>query len=417
MKRLLINTCLLLTLSVGIAYGIAEQSSAEAQLIWQNVSQSQMSFVLPANTTIKTQGDWMAFLAADPERSIQIRGFQFTNTPDGGKIDVEYTKPHLDKLQLQLPSLSVDMNLPAAARAELVLKALEPLKTNTNADIIHLRKLLLDANIPSRYRVSEHDNRLHYSLIANIDGVQYNVDLANWMVSDGIMIQQGFQFKYDNSHLTPVTPTTPIKPGHKPGFAYYSQTDKAWKLKKFSYSNIMRTGCGPVSAAMIFNYLTPEGTVVSPPVVIQLARAHQLDIDATPRVHMPKLLTQLSQQYKVPYKTLKTFDERYLPDSKLGLKVANAAVKAQVTSEIKSGKIVLIATLLNSDIRYTSGTEHFLVVKDFVNGKAIVYDPLPKHTYYEPLPANLQQIYGGYCYQVPIDLLLKRMTQAYSFEQ
>lgn len=417
MKRLLINVCLLLPLTVGMAYGNTETINSEAQTIWQNVTQTQMSFTLPLNTPIKSRTDWMAFLAADPDRSIAIRGFQFTPIESGYRVDVEYTQPHLDQLTQQLPQISLSLDLPAATRAEQVLKAIEPLKTNTNADIIHLKKLLLDANIPSRYRVSEYKDRLHYSLIANLDGVQYNIDLANWMVPDAVMNQQGFKFNYDQTHLTQTLPTATINPTHKSNFTYFSQTDKAWKLKRFSYSNIMRTGCGPVSAAMIFNYLTPENTAVSPTAVIQLARTQQFDIIATPRVHMPKLLDALSKQYNIPYKTLKTFDERYLPDSQLGLKVANAAVKAQVTSEIKSGKIVLIATLLNADIHYTSGTEHFLVVKDFVNGKAIVYDPLPSHTYYEPLPAHLEQLYSGNCYQVPIDLLLKRMTQAYSFEQ
>ncbi len=417
MKRLLISASLIFALTGScFASTTNDLPTTETTLIWNAVSQSQMTLTLPTDSALANPEQFKAFLAASPDQSIQIRGYQLTPKPEGTELAMEFSKPHLEKLRQAIKPLQLDISRPSITRAEQILKALEPYKTNTNADIIMLQQLLLDANIPSRYRVSELDDKLHYSLIANLDGVQYNVDMANWLVPDQVMTRQGFAFKYDNWHLD--APPVIAKPAaHKTDFAYFSQTNSAWKLMRFSYSNISRTGCGPLSATMIFNYLTPDNVEVNPPTVIKLAKDKDFDITATPRVHMPKLLAQLSQQYGVPYKTLKPFDERYMPDAQLRSKIASASVKAQVASEIRSGKIVLLSTLLNSELRYTSGTEHFLVVKDFVNGKAIVFDPLPSHTFYEPLPSALQGQYSGYCYQVPVEVLLKNMTQAYSFEQ
>lgn len=417
MKRLLISASLIAALT-GNAFAAATNTptASETTFIWDAVSKSQMSLTLPADSALANPEQFKTFLAAAPEKSIQIRGFQLTSKPEGAELSMEFSNPHLEKLNQTMKPLQVNITLPTVARAQQVLEALEPNKTNTNADIIMLKQLLLDANIPSRYRVSELDGKLHYSLIANIDGIQYNIDMANWLVPDQIMTNQGYVFKYDNWHLE-APAAIGNRTTHKNNFAYFAQTNSAWKLTRFSYSNIARTGCGPVAATMIFNYLTPETVDVTPPSVIKLAKDKDLDLIATPRVHMPKLLAQLSQQYDIPYQTLKTFDERYLPDPQLHAKVASTVVKNQVATEIRSGKLVLVATLLNSELRYTSGTEHFLVVKDFVNGKAIVYDPLPSHTFYEPLPSALQEKYSGYCYQVPVEVLLKNMTQAYSFEQ
>lgn len=420
MKKHIISLGLILALSSsGFSASIDTTGITNSSELLTAISQVQETLTLDSSTGLTTNTSIEAFFGKYPDQSIVIKRYAIAPSGSGASVVFEYAHSDYDTLLKRTTAFSPNMNLSTPLRVTEVIQTVTAAKTNTNADIMMLKKLLLDANVPSRYRTSELDGKLHYSLIANIDGTQFNVDLANGIALDSPLENKGYRFVFDDLDLIAATSATGTHTAvnEKSTFQYYSQTDKRWKLMKFSYSNIARTGCGPISATMIFDYLTPKEVKVTPQSVIQLARSQNLDIEATPRVHMPKLLASLSQKYGVSYKVIKTFDDRYMADSKLSAKVASPAVKNQVADEIKSGKVVLIATILNPSIQYTNGVEHFLVVKDYVNGMAIVFDPMPSHTFYEPVPDNLKKQYSGYFYQVPIDLLTKNMTQAYSFEQ
>lgn len=297
-----------------------------------------------------------------------------------------------------------------------ILKKVCHEKTDTNADIEKLKLYLKNSGIESHNRSSQYNGKTHESLVVKLETGLYNLDLGHTLVNDQMMISEGFQFIYDDLLLNSPDPFKKDKSEIKKTFKYYAQSDLKWKFIDFSYKNIWSTGCGVVSTAMIYHYLTPADVTVTPADTIKIAKENKLDIKETPRVDMPKLLNLLSKKYGVDYKVLKTFDNRNLKAKELKKKVADWKTKQLVKSEIASGKIVLLSTLLNDKINYTSGVEHFLVVLAYEKGEVIVADPLPQHTFYKAPTLPFAKNLDGYVYQVPVDTLLEKMTQAYAFE-
>lgn len=321
-----------------------------------------------------------------------------------------------DEIQVKVsPAVSIEEWKASGTEVEKVLAALKKVrseKTNTAMDIEKLKLYLQKSGIESSYRTSNYNGKVHDSLVVKLETGLYNLDLSNTLVSDQVMIAAGYQFAYDDLFLNS---PDPFKTKDKP-FKYYAQSDLKWKFTEFSRKNIWSTGCGVMCTAMIYHYLTPDDVTVSPKDTIKMAIDHDLDIKETPRVDMPKLLALLSKEYKVPYKVLKTFDSRKLKTKDLKKKIADWKTKQLVKNEIASGKIVLISTLLNDKLNYTSGVEHFLIVLAYEKGEAIVVDPLPEHTFSKEPTLEFAKKIEGYKYQVPVDDLLEKMTQAYSFE-
>ncbi len=176
-------------------------------------------------------------------------------------------------------------------------------------------------------------------------------------------------------------------------FTYYSMVDGAWADRKYSYRTMSVAGCGPTSLAMIINYYSQQ--TVTPLTVADISVGNQLDILASPRTDMPKLVPLIAEQFGVSYKVIG---------------------KADVVSELKNGNTVLLGTLKNPAINYTLGQGHFLVLRGLdKNGWIIVNDPLAVHTYHTKADPTVENYNFSFNYVAPADAVLAKGTEYYSF--
>lgn len=176
-------------------------------------------------------------------------------------------------------------------------------------------------------------------------------------------------------------------------FTYYSMVDTAWADRKYSYATMRSTGCGPASLAMIINYYSKD--TVTPLTVADISVANSLDIQASPRTDMPKLVPLIAETFDVNFKIIG---------------------KADVVSELKNGNTVLLGTLRNSAINYTLGQGHFLVLRGLdKNGWIIVNDPLAVHTYHTKADPSVENYNFSFNYVAPADAVLAKANEFYSF--